>query len=93
MSEQPILIDVFITSRWAGIAVSNKDYKELRDEVINEKIKKYEDSIQFISAVNSGCEYIVTRNKKDFPENGIKIVSPVDFINIIMKMGADPAIC
>jgi len=31
-------------SRWAGIAVSNKDYKELRDEVINEKIKKYEDS-------------------------------------------------
>ena len=30
-------------SRWAGIAVSNKDYKELRDEVINEKIKKYED--------------------------------------------------
>lgn len=55
--------------------------------------KDYEDSIQFISAVNSGCEYIVTRNKKDFPENGIKIVSPGDFINIIMKMGTGPAIC
>jgi len=34
-------------SRWAGIAVSNKDYKELRDEVIDEKIKKYEDSDRY----------------------------------------------
>lgn len=31
-------------SRWAGIAESDKDYKELRDEVIYGKIKKYEDS-------------------------------------------------
>jgi len=30
-------------SRWAGIAESDKDYKELRDEVIYGKIKKYED--------------------------------------------------
>lgn len=30
-------------SHWVGIAESDKDYKELRDEVIYEKTKKYED--------------------------------------------------
>jgi hypothetical protein len=31
-------------SKWAGFAKSDKDYKELRDEVIKDKIKKYEDT-------------------------------------------------
>jgi hypothetical protein len=31
-------------SKWAGFASSDKDYKELRDEVIKDKLERYEDS-------------------------------------------------
>lgn len=31
-------------SKWAGFAKSDKDYKQLRDEVIEDKIKKYENT-------------------------------------------------
>ena len=31
-------------SKWAGFAKSDKDYKELRDEVVEDKVKKYEDT-------------------------------------------------
>jgi hypothetical protein len=31
-------------SKWAGFASSDKEYKELRDEVIEDKIERYEDS-------------------------------------------------
>ena len=72
-----------ILEEFEVISLTKEILKHAR--VINNK--DYEDSIQFISAVNSGCEYIITRNVKDFPEKGIKIVSPVDFIKIIKKMG------
>ena len=31
-------------SKWAGFAKSEKEYKELRDEVMEDKIKKYENT-------------------------------------------------
>lgn len=45
--------------------------------------KDYEDSIQYFSAINAGCEVLITRNKKDFPANGINIFSPQEFIKTI----------
>ncbi len=48
-------------------------------------IKKldYEDLIQYFSAIHSGCDLIITRNKKDFPAVGIRTVSSNDFLKII----------
>lgn len=45
-------------------------------------IKKldYEDLIQYFSAIHSGCDSIITRNKKDFPVIGIKLFSPDEFL-------------
>ena len=43
----------------------------------------FEDMIQFVSARRSGCDYIVTRNIKDFPKNDIISVEPADFLKII----------
>ena len=31
-------------SKWSGFASSDKDYKELRDEVMKDKMDRYEDS-------------------------------------------------
>ena len=47
--------------------------------------KDFEDSIQYFSAINEGCECIVTRNKKDFPSIGIKIISPAELLTEIVK--------
>jgi len=42
----------------------------------------YEDLIQYFSAIHSGCDFIITRNKKDFPVIGVKFFSPDDFLKI-----------
>ena len=48
-----------------------------------------EDMIQFASAKSSGCDYIITRNAKVFPEEKISIVEPADFMEIVSsKKGA-----
>jgi len=57
-------------------------------DVILKREKRYENSARIwtyisdkkvgcISAINSGCEYIITCNIKDFPEKGISIVSSI----------------
>lgn len=45
----------------------------------------YEDLIQYFSAVHRGCDIIITRNKKDFPAIGLKILTPKEFIDLITK--------
>lgn len=45
--------------------------------------KDFEDLIQYFSAIHEGCECIVTRNKKDFPSIGIKIMSPAELLREI----------
>lgn len=40
----------------------------------------YEDLIQYFSAIKSGCNYLITRNKKDFPDSGIDLLLPKEFL-------------
>ena len=47
--------------------------------------KDFEDLIQYFSAIHEGCEYIITRNKKDFPSIGIKIMTPAEFLKVIAQ--------
>ena len=42
--------------------------------------KDFEDLIQYFSALHEGCDFLVTRNKKDFPLIGIKIISPRELL-------------
>jgi len=46
------------------------------------KLADYEDLIQYFSAINSGSKYLVTRNKKDFPAEGIKLVTAEEFCHL-----------
>jgi len=45
--------------------------------------KDYEDLIQYFSAISSNCDFLITRNKNDFPQTGIKILSPQEFLDIL----------
>ncbi|MBI4837918.1 MAG: PIN domain-containing protein [Nitrospirae bacterium] len=47
--------------------------------------KDFEDLIQYFSAIHEGCECIITRNKKDFPSVGIKIMTPAEFLKVFVK--------
>lgn len=44
------------------------------------KEKDFEDIIQYFSALQTGCDFIVTRNKKDFLKKKIEVVEPGEFI-------------
>jgi len=59
--------------------------KEILRQARTKKTRDYEDLIQYFSAIHEGCEFIITRNKKDFPRIGIKILSPFEFLKMLGK--------
>ncbi|PIQ96582.1 MAG: hypothetical protein COV67_08655 [Nitrospinae bacterium CG11_big_fil_rev_8_21_14_0_20_56_8] len=44
-----------------------------------------EDHIQYFSAIHAGCEYLLTRNKKDFPKTGIQLKTPKEFLKTVWR--------
>jgi predicted nucleic acid-binding protein len=50
----------------------------------NNTITDFEDLLQFYSATEIGCEFLITRNKKDFPKNAkVKIIGPDEFLELL----------
>ena len=41
----------------------------------------FEDMLQFESAYAAGCDIIITRNKKHFPQYAIQLLEPEEFFN------------
>lgn len=41
----------------------------------------FEDMLQFESAYAAGCDVIITRNKKHFPQDAIQLLEPAEFFN------------
>jgi predicted nucleic acid-binding protein len=41
----------------------------------------FEDMLQFESAYGAGCDVIVTRNKKHFPQDAMQIVDSIEFFD------------
>ena len=41
----------------------------------------FEDMLQFEAAYGAGCDVIVTRNKKHFPQDAIQIVDSIEFFD------------
>ena len=49
------------------------------------QISDFEDAIQSISSLLNNIDYIITRNQKDFSKSDIKALTPVEFVNLIIK--------
>ena len=48
------------------------------------RMHDYEDALQYAMALQSGCEYLVTRNVKDFKHmTHIKVLTPEDFLKTL----------
>ena len=65
-----------------GIVALTKDILKQARSIVG---KDFEDLIQYFSAIHEGCECIITRNKKDFPSVGIKILTPAEFFKVFVK--------
>lgn len=54
--------------------------KTVRDTNKNKKVHDFEDGLQYYSAVQSGCRYIVTENIKDFYFSEIEVLTSEQFL-------------
>lgn len=43
----------------------------------------YEDAVQYITALKSGCDAIITRNTKDFKFSKLPLYSPQEFLSVL----------
>ena len=60
------------------------DYEILKlSQTISDR--DYEDLIQYFSAIRSGSKYVITRNTRDFPETGVEVIAPNEFLKIFMR--------
>lgn len=48
-------------------------------------IKDYEDAIMVETAKKESVDYIVTRNIKDYSKSSIEVISPADFLKILLS--------
>lgn len=62
------------------------DYKgDYVKEAFNLGWKDYEDSTQFLSAIDTDCNCIVTRNKGDFGKSSLPVYSPEEFLALAIN--------
>jgi predicted nucleic acid-binding protein len=58
--------------------ITSMDEKQCRNALYS-PMPDFEDMLQFESAYASGCDVIVTRNKKHFPQDAIQLLEPAEF--------------
>lgn len=48
---------------------------------LHSEMPDFEDILQYEAAKAAGCNAVVTRNKKHFPDSGINILTPLEFLS------------
>lgn len=51
------------------------------DAAFSSDATDYEDMLQYYSALAAACDVVVTRNKQHFPQGGIPIKTPTEFLD------------
>ena len=64
--------------------VAEHDNKSLLDGVCDEAFTDLEDGCQYHVALKTGCDYLLTFNKKHYPaeSNDIEVMTPYEFVSI-----------
>ena len=52
----------------------------LLDMAMASSLPDFEDAVQFYSAVQSGADYIISRDKRHFPQDSIPVLTPTEFL-------------
>ena len=59
------------------------DGHKIENALKNEKFSDMEDCLQVECAISSKCDYIITRNTKDFKESNVSPIEPNEFLKKI----------
>ena len=54
---------------------------ETIDYCLKTRGNDFEDEVQYYSAMKAGANYVITRNRKDFPPEAANVLSPRDFLD------------
>ena len=68
-----------ITNLLQFLKVTSVDHSTI-EQALNLPYRDFEDSVQMMSAVQSKCDFLVSRHKDDFKPGLLPVISPVDFI-------------
>ena len=50
------------------------------DKSLNSNFSDFEDGLQYYSALKANCEFIITRNAKDFKQSDLTVLTPQEFL-------------
>ena len=88
----------YIVRKLAGKKAAAESLRLLRDtfevaaadaQIINQamdsKADDFEDAVQYLSAVQARCDFLLTRDAGGFPGDAITVVSPEEFLGIIQQ--------
>lgn len=68
------------------LSITNCGEQEAQQAANNIKSKDFEDAIQYYSAINSGCDCIISDNIQDFFYSEIPVFSPEQYL---MQLGSE----
>ena len=71
----------FISTIVKYITVITIDHKNVL-EALKSKFSDFEDALQYYSAIEHQCEYIITRNIEDYKNTEIPVLLPEEFIRM-----------
>lgn len=63
--------------------------EKIIDSALSSNFRDFEDAIQYYTAAEVKSEYLITRNKKDYPANLLKIVTPEEFLALLKLQDLD----
>ncbi|MFT5906633.1 MAG: putative nucleic acid-binding protein [Cryomorphaceae bacterium] len=66
---------------WVEIAPSSKT---LAQQGLKNAGKYFEDTLQYLCAESAKCEYLITRNPKDFKNSTVSVYTPSEFITALI---------
>lgn len=55
------------------------------DKSLSSNFSDFEDGLQYYSAIKSDCNYIITRNTKDFKSAEIPVMTPQEFLTSLSQ--------
>lgn len=53
------------------------------DQSLNSDFKDFEDAVQYFTCIKNECDFIITRDLKDFKKSEIPVLSPSEFLSSI----------
>lgn len=81
--DQKILNEILIKFRIV-CNVSNVDEINI-DKSLFSDFSDFEDAVQYHSAFHHNCDIFITRNKKDFKNSDIPLMTPIEFLTSINR--------